>query len=90
MKEEETAPLSILKMALSINQSNLEKIYWMEEFMKYIQIQDKKLYKMGRIYADEQEEKDYGDIEYELTCCGDEVVGHVADVRICPTCKEHI
>ena len=28
--------------------------------------------------------------EVELTCCGDEVIGIIADIRICPTCKEHI
>tara|TARA_R110000744_G_scaffold217513_2_gene336231 strand:- start:5 stop:307 length:303 start_codon:yes stop_codon:yes gene_type:complete len=98
-KDEETAPLGInirntrigvLKMAISINKSNLEKIDWMEEFMKYIQMNYSKIYKKGRAFADAQEENDYADIEYELTCCGDEVVGHVANIRICPTCKEHI
>ena len=28
--------------------------------------------------------------ETEFTCCGDEVKGITADIRICPTCKEHI
>ena len=28
--------------------------------------------------------------EIEYTCCGDEVTGIIADIRICPTCKEHI
>ena len=37
MKTEKTAPLGMLQMALSINKSNLEKIYWMEEFINYIE-----------------------------------------------------
>ena len=59
MKKKEKVPFEMLQIALNINKSNLEKIYWMEEFMNYIQMQDKKLYKMGRIYADEQEANDY-------------------------------
>ena len=28
--------------------------------------------------------------EIEYTCCGDEVTGIIADIRMCPTCNEHI
>jgi len=66
MKKKETAPFEMLQIALNINKSNLEKMYWMEEFMNYIQMQDKKLYKMGRIYADEQEANDYFTKEEKL------------------------
>ena len=66
MKKKETAPFEMLQIALNINKSNLEKMYWMEEFMNYIQMQDKKLYKMGRIYADEQEANDYFTEEEKL------------------------
>jgi|TARA_R110002110_G_scaffold5246_3_gene27244 hypothetical protein len=59
MKKEETAPAGILQMALSINKSNLEKIYWMEEFINYIEMQDKKLYKKARKYADKLEKNEY-------------------------------
>ena len=59
MKKEETAPLSILQMALSINRSNLEKIDWMEEFINYIEKHNIKLYKEAREYADELERNGY-------------------------------
>tara|TARA_R100001530_G_scaffold133380_1_gene106696 strand:- start:2091 stop:2303 length:213 start_codon:yes stop_codon:yes gene_type:complete len=35
-----------------------------------------------------EEEKDEDHVCY--TCCGDEITGIIADIRICPTCKEHI
>ena len=59
MKKEETAPLGMLQMALSINKSNLEKIYWMEEFINYIEKKNIKLYKEARKYADDLEANDY-------------------------------
>ena len=59
MKKEETAPLGMLQMALSINKSNLEKIYWMEEFINYIEKKNIKLYKEARKYADDLEADGY-------------------------------
>ncbi len=59
MKKEETAPLGMLQMALSINKSNLEKIYWMEEFMNYVEKNHKIIYKSARKYADNLEANDY-------------------------------
>ena len=32
--------------------------------------------------------RQYYKVEY--TCCGDEITGIIADIRICPTCQEHI
>tara|TARA_R110000787_G_scaffold142915_1_gene256596 strand:+ start:109 stop:324 length:216 start_codon:yes stop_codon:yes gene_type:complete len=52
MKEEETAPLSILKMALHINQSNLEKMNWQEEFIEYIRENNSSLYNEAEAHAD--------------------------------------
>jgi len=57
--ENKTAPLGMLQMALSINKSNLEKIYWMEEFINYIEKNNIKLYKEARKYADDLEANDY-------------------------------
>ena len=59
MKTEETAPLGMLQMALSINRSNLEKIYWMEEFINYIEKNNIKLYKEARKFADDLEADGY-------------------------------
>ena len=59
MKKEETAPLGLLQMALSINKSNLEKIYWMEEFINYIEKNNIDLYKKARKYADNLEANGY-------------------------------
>ena len=59
MKKEETAPLGLLQMALSINKSNLEKIYWMEEFINYIEKNNIDLYKKARKYADNLESNGY-------------------------------
>jgi len=58
-QKEETAPLGMLQMALSINRSNLEKIYWMEEFINYIEKKNIKLYKEARKFADDLEANDY-------------------------------
>ena len=59
MKKEKTAPLGMLQMALSINKSNLEKIYWQEEVIKYIKIKDIKLFNEARNYADELKANNY-------------------------------
>ena len=59
MKKEKTAPLGLLQMALSINKSNLEKIYWMEEFINYIEKNNIDLYKKARKYADDLEANGY-------------------------------
>ena len=59
MKKEETAPLGLLQMALSINKSNLEKIYWMEEVINYIEKKNIKLYKEPTKYADDLEADGY-------------------------------
>ena len=59
MKKEETAPLGLLQMALSINRSNLEKIDWMEEFINYIEKNNIDLYKKARKYADDLEANGY-------------------------------
>jgi len=59
MKKTKTSPYALFEMALSINKSNLEKIYWMEEFINYIEKNDKNLYKKARKYADKLEADDY-------------------------------
>ena len=59
MKKEETVPLSMLKIALHINKSNVEKIYWQEEFINYIAKHNSKLCKEAKEYADNLEANDY-------------------------------
>ena len=59
MKKEETAPLAILQMALSINRSNLEKIDWMEEFINYIEEKNIKLYNEAKKHTDKLEADGY-------------------------------
>ena len=95
MKKEETAPLGLLQMALSINKSNLEKIYWMEEFINYIEKKNIKLYKEARKYADDLEVNDYftkeekqkwGMTEEKSDCCGAE---YVDETDLCSECLEH-
>ena len=39
---------------------------------------------IDKILAEQEEE------EENITCCGDEITGEVADIGLCPTCKEHI
>ena len=45
---------------------------------------------MYDIEIKENEWNFFNDEEIEYTCCGDEVTRWVEDIRICPTCKEHI
>ena len=98
--KEETAPLALLQIALSINRSNLEKIDWMEEFINYIEKHNIKLYKKAREYADELERNGYWTEEEKkiwgmkeetkYSCCGDEVTQEVKETGRCPSCKENI
>ena len=59
MNGEETAPLGMLQIALHINKSNLEKIYWQEEVLIYIKKHNVKLYEKAVKYADDLETNDY-------------------------------
>ena len=40
----------------------------------------------NKFIKERQEEEE----EENITCCGDEITGEVADIGLCPTCKEHI
>ena len=57
MKKEDYSPE--LQIAFNINESNLEKIDWMEEFINYIEKHNKTLYKKAREYADKLEANGY-------------------------------
>ena len=59
MENNETAPLGLLKIALSINRSNLAKMDWQEAFIEYIKENNLKLYKEAKKYTDELEKNNY-------------------------------
>lgn len=59
MKKEETVPYEILQIALNINKSNLEKIYWQETFIEYIKENNINLYNKVVKYTNDLEYNDY-------------------------------
>jgi hypothetical protein len=59
MKKEETVPYEILQIALNINKSNLEKIYWQETFIEYIKENNINLYNKVVKYTNDLESNDY-------------------------------